>query len=230
MLGTQRNEEQRVTINAFLAENKRDITKNHFRKAKNVEVEKPATTMKDADADSYPEPSNTWNTFIIAGQPKSLARPNISSRRSPVRLFDPNKRSKALFKKKLDEQVLGQKNNTPPPQPLYPGGIPVCVEIIFCLRRPNGHFINNGKGGRALDRLKATAHFLWPTTPDVDNLGKFVLDAAQNCLYKNDSQVVQLKLRKVYASDDGSTQIRIRQTRKEELSQCNEECGGPSSL
>ena len=168
----------------------------------------------NAEADSHIK--NT-KVFTIAGEPKALARPIISCRRGPVRLVDPNRHAKSLFRAGLKREVFG--NSNPPHRPLYPEG-PVCVAIIFRMRRPNDHFINNSKGGRLVDRLKTAAHFLWPRVPDVDNLGKFVLDAANKILFSDDSQVLRLTLQKIYDIQDscsGSTEIHIRGMSQQEV-------------
>jgi Endodeoxyribonuclease RusA len=70
----------------------------------------------------------------------------------------------------------------------------VVVDMCFARKLPNKMFVNSNRDrplkpkymvafqqGRVADK----------STPDVDNLSKFVLDALQNIIYCNDSQVVK---------------------------------------
>lgn len=71
---------------------------------------------------------------------------------------------------------------------------PVAVELAFRLPRPKGHH-----GARGL-RPSAP---VWPATkPDLDKLARAVLDACTGLVWTDDSQVVDLGLRKRYADGE----------------------------
>jgi len=74
---------------------------------------------------------------------------------------------------------------------------PLGVELIFYLPRPKVH-----QGARGLRHSAPRAHI---KKPDVDNLAKAVLDALSEKggigLWKDDSQVVDLIVRKRWADD-----------------------------
>jgi len=79
--------------------------------------------------------------------------------------------------------------------PPFGEGVPVSVGIVFRLARPQSHY---GTGKNA-GILKADAP-PWPTSkPDVDKLARHVLDVLTGSLWKDDSQVAELSLRKTYA-------------------------------
>lgn len=75
----------------------------------------------------------------------------------------------------------------------------VRVDITAIFGRPAGHF----GSGRNAGRLRPSAP-RWPTTRtsfDRDNLDKLVLDALSRYAFRDDSCVVDGRVRKVYARD-----------------------------
>jgi len=82
---------------------------------------------------------------------------------------------------------------------------PLDVELEFALIRPRGHF---GKRG-----IKPSAPS-WPAKkPDIDKLTRCVLDGLTGVVYADDSRVVSVHARKVYATEGqpaGAT-IRVKQ-------------------
>ena len=75
----------------------------------------------------------------------------------------------------------------------------VSMLIHFYLPRPKGHF---GTGKNA-GKLKESAPKFHTTKPDVDNLGKAVLDALKGHAWRDDSQVCSVWKNKWYADDNG---------------------------
>ena len=71
---------------------------------------------------------------------------------------------------------------------------PVFVELVFRFARPKGHF--NAKG-----QLKPSAPMHVITKPDIDKIGRSVLDGLTGVLFKDDSQVCRLFALKVYCND-----------------------------
>lgn len=67
-------------------------------------------------------------------------------------------------------------------------------------------------------RPKSKKKAMYPTTrPDVDNWAKGVLDALQFIAYENDSQVVELRLNKLYTEDDSKLHIHVEELLNERL-------------
>lgn len=78
-------------------------------------------------------------------------------------------------------------------------GDPVQVTIMFLLPRPNGHY-STAKGKRNM--VKPSAPKLPATRPDLDKLERAVLDGlVMGGVMADDSSVVSLTARKVYASN-----------------------------
>jgi len=72
---------------------------------------------------------------------------------------------------------------------------PVTVWITAHMARPKGHYGT----GRNAGKLKGSAPALPVVKPDADNIAKIICDACNGIAYKDDSQVVSLNVRKVYA-------------------------------
>lgn len=71
---------------------------------------------------------------------------------------------------------------------------PVKIEIIAFFAPP--------KSVRKKDKAEMLANRILPMKkPDVDNIAKIVLDALNQIAYKDDSQVIELVVKKRYASD-----------------------------
>jgi len=81
---------------------------------------------------------------------------------------------------------------------------PVDVDVVFRMPRPKGHFGRRG--------LLPSAPATPATKPDIDKLARAVLDALTGIVFRDDSQVVALRLAKVYADDPGAT-ITVEATR-----------------
>ena len=67
---------------------------------------------------------------------------------------------------------------------------------VWCLlKRPNSDFVNNQREAGRLKESALEAGKVWVAIkPDVDNLAKFVLEAAKGILYTNDKQIVDLHM------------------------------------
>lgn len=95
--------------------------------------------------------------------------------------------------------------------PLFDATKYLAITIIFRMKRPKSHFINNKPG---LGRIKKKAlSQLLPIRTDVDNLAKFVLDSMNGVLYEDDKQIISLHATKLLDNVglcEGSTEIYIR--------------------
>ncbi len=92
---------------------------------------------------------------------------------------------------------------------------PLAVEITFRLARPASHY---GTGKNA-GKLKPSAPPFPITTPDVDKLARATLDALKGTAFDDDSRVVDLHPRKIYAAagELEGARIRIRLATAESL-------------
>ena len=82
---------------------------------------------------------------------------------------------------------------------------PLAVECTFTFSRPKTHF----RSGKYSDRLKPKAPPHMTTTPDVDNVAKFYLDALNGKAFVDDRQIVRLQCEKKYGEAD-SVEIIIK--------------------
>ena len=99
--------------------------------------------------------------------------------------YDPMAPQKKQFLKSILNQL--------PSEPLK---TPLVVKINFYFKRPKSHYNSKGK-------LKRFAPLRHTSRPDIDNLLKFVLDALNKHLYVDDSQIISLIGRKLYAEKEG---------------------------
>ncbi len=71
---------------------------------------------------------------------------------------------------------------------------PLNVALAFYFRRPKSHY----RTGKNKYMLKDNAPEQHVSTPDLDNLVKFVCDSYNNHFYKDDSQIVEIRAEKHY--------------------------------
>ena len=151
---------------------------------------------------SYPDVM----VFEINCEPIAWRRPIAHVRRgasgNPGRFYNknvanPNKESTKRFVSLVEDFA---RNEWDKPLVRVYGDLPVVVDLIFARRLPNKYFISDDRS-RPLKAAVVTAfqqnRIADPSTPDVDNLSKFVLDALQGLLYDNDNQVVKCIATKV---------------------------------
>lgn len=69
---------------------------------------------------------------------------------------------------------------------------PVKIEIVACFAPP--------KSARKKDKIEMLANRILPVKkPDCDNVAKIILDALNKIAYKDDAQVVELSVKKLYS-------------------------------
>lgn len=125
--------------------------------------------------------------ITIQGRPIAKKRPRFARRGAYVAVINDQETEEGRFLLDLRQQVQ------------TPLEGPVCVEMIFVLPRPKGHF---GTGKNACT-LKPSAPRHPTSKPDLDNLEKFVSDCCNGVLWADDNQVVQSVTRKQYANGSG---------------------------
>lgn len=136
--------------------------------------------------------------FKVPGNPKALKRHRSFQKGKFKGTYDPSEGDKADFLAKC----LENKPEAPLDEPLH-------VNFEFVFPRPKGHY-----------RTGANAHLLrdvapkWHTsTPDADNLMKFVCDALNGIFWKDDSRICNSTLSKLYG-EQGYIHIQITKLNK----------------
>lgn len=127
--------------------------------------------------------------FSVPGDPVPQPRPRVSTRGGFARAYVPSTHPVHAYRKSIAAAARGAG--------LGETGEPLNVVIDAVFGRPKSHLNKSG--------IKATAPRL--PRPDVDNLGKAVLDALQDVI-GDDTMVSRLVVEKSYGTE-GRTTVRI---------------------
>lgn len=134
------------------------------------------------------------------GQPRPMVRP----RKYRNIWVSPSKTKIGSFREEAKRARSGD-------EIVFEDGVLVEVEIQFYMKRPVCHF----KGRDRTKSLKSVVSSGWSSCGgDIDNLCKFVLDALQGVVYKNDRQVVRLvvsKRKDDKGSCEGRTVVNVKE-------------------
>lgn len=145
---------------------------------------KPA---KPPEIVSKPSPSGPVE-FWTEGRPTPKERPRTDSRNGGVRTFTPTK-TVAYERKVAFQARLAMDGRAP-----FAG--PVAVEMIFVVPVP--------KSWSEKKKSSARAGTLLPTVrPDLDNVGKALLDSCNRILWGDDSQVAKKTIVRLYGDEAG---------------------------
>lgn len=122
--------------------------------------------------------------FTVPGKPAPLQRARAVRRGSFIKVLDTedNKVNKATVGW-YGKAAMGGK-------PLLQG--PLAMTIEFRLPKPKSKI-----------KVHSTPFPLPDSKPDIDNLGKMILDALSQVVYEDDAQIVTLTLRKRWAKPSG---------------------------
>lgn len=115
------------------------------------------------------------NKYVIEGKPIPLSRPRFYK----GRVIDSQKNDKLIVSDILRFQNIDK--------PLYTG--PLRVTLRFYFKKSKSY----------KPRPLGSGPEWHPKRPDLDNLIKFYLDAANDILYKDDAQIVVIGAGKVYS-------------------------------
>jgi Holliday junction resolvase RusA-like endonuclease len=128
-------------------------------------------------------------TFSVPGNPVPQPRPRVSTRGGFARAYVPAKHPVHAYRQAIAAAArdAGLAKTDDP--------IGVVIDAVFC--RPKSHLTKAG--------VKATAPLL--PRPDVDNIGKAVLDALQDVI-GDDTCVARLVVEKSYGTEARTT-VRI---------------------
>ena len=117
----------------------------------------------------------------IRGKPTSQKRHRHTNKGFT---YDPSKSEKGDFIVLLHKYA--------PKQPLRGE---IVLQAYFYLPRPKSHY----RTGKYADILKDNIPLYCKTRPDLDNYLKFVMDACNGVIWKDDSQVVYVTMSKSYS-------------------------------
>jgi len=121
--------------------------------------------------------------FEVLGEPVAQGRPRFSSKNKVKRAIDPP--ASRYYKM----TVAHEANKHKPHQPIE-GPIEMCIDVC----KPLLKSFSKAKREAAINQ-----EILPIGRPDVDNYAKGIKDALNGIMYKDDSQITNLTVRKYYA-------------------------------
>lgn len=124
----------------------------------------------------------------VPGNPIAKKRPKFARVGNGVKVYNPSETDEGRFLVSVFTQV-GE---------FEPIRGPIRLDLTFIMKRPKGHY---GTGKNA-NKLKKSAPVYHIVKPDRDNLDKFVMDALNGYLWRDDCQVVQGSITKKYHNPD----------------------------
>ena len=127
-------------------------------------------------------------------KPIAKARPRAFRCGNSISLYDPQKSETGYFRLLVKDAVQGS--------PPLSGAL--ILAIVFCFERPKSHF----RTGKFSGEIRPAAPAFHIVKPDADNLTKYVKDAFNGIVWKDDKQVVGEYIEKVYA-DENATRIAV---------------------
>lgn len=138
--------------------------------------------------------------FLVHGTPRSMERVRVNAQGERPRFFngvaDLERSFTHAAQEAIDDAgVTGMET--------FEG--PVKVHVVFVFPRPLRHWDQNTTPPTILPQFQQNHR---KSTPDVDNLTKFVLDALNGVAYKDDRQVCELCASKRYSNHFRSTWLR----------------------
>lgn len=122
----------------------------------------------------------------IAGNPIPLARPRFCRKGNYVGTYDSQKKEKEQVQWQLKSQFRNQ-----------PFDFPLAIDLTFFMQIPK----STPKGKKRQMICGILQHI---KKPDIDNLQKFILDCMNNLIFVDDSQIIELNAKKLYAENPGT--------------------------
>jgi Holliday junction resolvase RusA-like endonuclease len=136
-------------------------------------------------------------TYTILGNPVAQGRVRSAivhgKDKSYISHYDPKKSKVA--KEDIKAQVIAQ-------GPVYYESGPLYLDVTFEISRPKSHYRPNGQ-------LKGNAPIHCDKKPDCSNYLKGLEDALNGILWRDDSQLSIVSMRKRYASKEPKTTLTI---------------------
>ena len=109
--------------------------------------------------------------------------------------YDPSKKEKDEFVKAVGDLPENKMIN------------PIKCELQFFCKRPKNHY----KTGKKSNELKDSAPKYNTNNKDLDNMVKFILDALNDKLYKDDCQIIEINCKKMYSDKEGYVYIKFEE-------------------
>jgi len=126
----------------------------------------------------------------LYGDPIPQARARTVRRGGKSITYDPNAKLKEGYKWQIRSQFREE-----------PLTVPVAMDVVFMMPIPKAT-----SKSKTAAMLNGAIHHM--KRPDVDNMLKLVSDVLNNLVFKDDSQIIEIRARKIYSSKPG-TYIRI---------------------
>jgi Holliday junction resolvase RusA-like endonuclease len=177
--------------------------RSHFLVQNEVIMEREVIDLKDSDDEAVDADAPLVNvaavnmiTVVVMGPTQLMARPVFMNwlRGNQMHRCVTNKKTPktAAFREAFIEKLQAM-NMTPTHMgyPLFPQG-PVALEVQFHRRLPNTTFRGSNRSRPFAGRQYEEGMMYYDTMrPDVDNLLKFVMDALNGVIHKDDEQAVK---------------------------------------
>ena len=129
---------------------------------------------------------------IVPFEPVSLKR---HRHRLKGGTYDPSKKDKDDFVKLIENLPQEKMRN------------PIHCTLNFYCKRPQIHY----RSGKLSHLLKDSAPKYNVNNKDLDNMVKFILDALNDKLYVDDSQIISLNCMKMYSEGDGYIELKFQE-------------------
>ena len=136
----------------------------------------------------------------IPGKPIAKARPRFARRGKFVTTYSAQETEEGKFYMLAREQVKEKMTG------------PLKVSIFLRFKRPKSHY-GTGKNASKLKPGSPSA-YEHTSKPDVDNCAKFIMDCLNELAWHDDTQIVSLRVTKMYWGYD-ETRIIIREEKAE---------------
>ena len=127
---------------------------------------------------------------------------NLKGKPKPQQRYRHTKMGHTYDPSKSDKQDLLTLIHSQAPKEPFSGAISLYVR--FSMPYVKKHY----RTGKFSKELKPNPPVAYKIKPDIDNLLKFIMDAGNNVLWKDDSQIYSVQMEKVY-SVNGGTKITI---------------------
>lgn len=130
--------------------------------------------------------------FFVNGEIVGKARPRVNTRTHSAYTPIKTKAYEAFLKRQFQEKY----------GIITPIETPIKIEIIAIFGIPKSYSKSK--------REKMSTGIIKPNIkPDIDNISKIVLDAFNNIVYKDDTQIIDLKVIKEYVKDPDVTESQL---------------------
>lgn len=134
--------------------------------------------------------------LIVSGKPEGKDRPRFNHKTG--RTYTTKKTTLAESEIRRAWEDLGQ--------PRFERGVPLRIDVVMVVTRPQGHFKKDGSLSAQGLRMP------YPTTrkPDADNCLKLCMDSLNSRAYHDDVQIVSAHVDRIWG-ENPETRIKVRE-------------------